>query len=66
MTKKFLKIFVAIAVGITSFNQKTYAQAVEEENIIFEGYYGFPNLYTATFKSAYAATGTELDLNVGG
>jgi hypothetical protein len=66
MTKNYLKILIAVAVGITSFNQKTYAQAVEEENIVIEGYYGFPNLYTSVFRTAYANSGTELDLKVGG
>ncbi|MEY5000720.1 MAG: hypothetical protein RLZZ211_756 [Bacteroidota bacterium] len=66
MTKNYFKILVAIALGTMSFNQTTYAQAVEEENIVIEAYYGFPNLYTSVFKTAYANSGTELDLNVGG
>lgn len=30
------------------------AQCLEEGNIIIDGYYGFPNLYTSVFKTAYA------------
>lgn len=66
MTKNYLKAFVAMAMIAAGFNQTSFAQAVEEENIILEGYYGFPNLYTATFKAAYANSGTELDLTAGG
>lgn len=66
MTKNYLKVFIAIVVAAAGFNQTSFAQAVEEENIIIEAYYGFPNLYTATFKAAYANAGTELDLTAGG
>ncbi len=66
MTKNYLKAFVAMAMIAAGFNQTSFAQAVEEENIIIEGYYGFPNLYTATFKAAYANSGSELDLTAGG
>lgn len=66
MNKNYLKVFIALAMIAVGFNQTSFAQAVEEENIIIEGYYGFPNLYTATFKAAYANSGTELDLTAGG
>lgn len=66
MTKNYLKAFIALAMIATGFNQTTFAQAVEEENIVIEGYYGFPNLYTATFKAAYASTVTDPNLTVGG
>lgn len=42
------------------------AQAVEEGNVIIDTYYGFPNLYTAVFKSAYANSGSEINLKIGG
>lgn len=42
------------------------AQAVEEGNVIVDLYYGFPNLYTSVFKAAYANSGTEVDLKIGG
>jgi len=62
------KVLVALtgilfAFGL-SFNSS--AQAVEEGNIIVDAYYGFPNLYTTVFKTAYANTGSELDLKVNG
>lgn len=66
MKKNYFKVLIAVAVATVSFNQKTYAQAVEEGNIVIEGYYGFPNLYTSVFKTAYASSGGELDLNIGG
>ena len=47
-------------------NQQSFAQAVEEGDKVVEGYYGFPNLYTAAFKATYASLGTELDLKAGG
>jgi opacity protein-like surface antigen len=66
MKKNYFKVLIAVAVATVSFNQQTYAQAVEEENIVIEAYYGFPNLYTSVFKAAYANSGGELDLNAGG
>lgn len=66
MTKNFLNVFITVMMISTGLNQQTYAQAVEEGNLVFEGYYGFPNLYTSVFKTAYANSGSELDLNVGG
>lgn len=42
------------------------AQAVEQGNVIVDLYYGFPNLYTAVFKSTYANSGQETDLKIGG
>jgi opacity protein-like surface antigen len=66
MTKIFLKFFIALGMIATGFNQQTFAQAVEEEDIVLEGYYGFPNLYTAVFRAAYANSGSELDLTTGG
>jgi outer membrane protein W len=66
MIKNFFKVSIAIVMIATGLNQQTYAQAVEEGNLVFDGYYGFPNLYTSVFKAAYANTGSELDLNVGG
>jgi opacity protein-like surface antigen len=65
MKKIILNTVIAVMIS-AGFNQQTYAQAVEEGNIVLEGYYGFPNLYTSVFKAAYANTGSELDLNVGG
>lgn len=44
----------------------SFGQAVEEGNVLVDVYYGFPNLYTAVFKSAYANSGSEVDLKIGG
>jgi hypothetical protein len=46
---------------------KSNAQAIEEGKIIIDGYYGFPNLYSAVFKSAYSnAQGTGLTFGSAG
>lgn len=59
-------ILVAI-VGMSSlFANNATAQAVEQGNVIIDAYYGFPNLYTNVFKVAYANSGTELNLAIGG
>lgn len=62
MKKKLLVVFAAIFLAGGSAN----AQAVEQGNILIDVYYGFPNLYTSVFRTAYANSGTEIDLNVGG
>jgi hypothetical protein len=63
MIKNITKIALLTFVGMTS--TAVNAQ-VEEGNVIIDTYYGFPNLYTAVFKTAYANSGTELDLKVSG
>ncbi len=60
---KKLKCFVFGAACILSANLVS-AQALEEGNMLVEGYYGFPNLYTSVFKAAYS-TGFESNLEVG-
>ena len=51
---------VALAIFAACVQPSTAsAQAVEEGNILIDVYYGFPNLYGATFKRAYANSGTE-------
>lgn len=42
------------------------AQAVSKGNLIIDAYYGFPNLYKTVFKAAYANSGEELNLKIGG
>ncbi|RYM30780.1 hypothetical protein ERX46_17010 [Brumimicrobium glaciale] len=42
------------------------AQALEEGDIIIDAYYGFPNLYKTVFRAAYAGSGQEINLEVGG
>lgn len=34
--------------------------------MVFDVYYGFPNLYTTVFKAAYANSGTEEDIKISG
>ncbi len=59
-------IICAIAAFGMMFSNNASAQAVEEGNLVFDVYYGFPNLYTTVFKAAYANSGTEEDLKVSG
>ncbi len=61
--KKTLLTFVAFSMlGLTS---QVEAQVVEQGKVIVDGYYGFPNLYSSIFKTAYANSGTELNLKIG-
>jgi len=61
--KKTLLTFVAFSMlGLTS---QVEAQVVEQGKVIVDGYYGFPNLYSSIFKTAYANSGTEVNLKIG-
>ena len=62
---KKLKSLIIAAVAIASINVST-GQAVEQGNVIIDGYYGFPNLYKSVFKAAYANSGEEVALKIGG
>ena len=42
------------------------AQVLREGNVVVDAFYGFSNLYTAIFKNAYAASGSEQDLKISG
>lgn len=64
--KKSLTIVSAFLLLLTAQTNTASAQAVEEGNIIIEGYYGFPNLYTSIFKTTYANSGTSTDLTIKG
>jgi outer membrane protein W len=56
---------VALAIFAACVQPSTAsAQAVEEGNILIDVYYGFPNLYGATFKRAYANSGTEENVKI--
>lgn len=56
---------VALAIFAACVQPNTAsAQAVEEGNILIDVYYGFPNLYGATFKRAYANSGTEENVKI--
>jgi outer membrane protein W len=63
------KIITGMALAMCMYfstSTQASAQAVEEGNMLIDVYYGFPNLYTSVFKAAYANSGTEIDLSVGG
>ncbi len=61
------KTLLALFVGMTAmYSSNVNAQAVEEGSVVIDAYYGFPDLYKATFKTAYANSGSEIDLKIGG
>lgn len=64
--KKVFLILTTLVLTTTIKTNTANAQALEEGNIVIEGYYGFPNLYSITFKTAYANSGSELDLKTRG
>jgi len=59
------RIIVASVLAFFASNSLN-AQVFEEGNVGIDVYYGFPNLYTAVFKTAYANSGTETDISIGG
>jgi outer membrane protein W len=65
MKKFFSALAVFTAITTMSSNQIN-AQVLEEGNVVIDAYYGFPNLYTAVFKAAYANSGTEENIKISG
>lgn len=61
MKKLLLSVIGITVLSISNVN----AQAVSEGNILIDAYYGFPNLYTSTLKSAYDNSDRK-DFKVGG
>lgn len=59
-----MKLLVVALMAFAATNAS--AQAVEEGNVLIDVYYGFPNLYTAVFKSAYANSGSEENVKING
>ncbi len=62
---KITKIMIVALVALSSTSNLN-AQVFEQGNVSVDMYYGFPNLYTAVFKSAYANSGTEQDVKISG
>lgn len=63
---KKMKLMLIIG-GFSMFLLNTAnAQAVTKGNVIIDAYYGFPNLYKTTFKAAYANSGSEKNVEIGG
>jgi outer membrane protein W len=60
------KTVFAVVFGVFAITTNVNAQAVEEGNVLIDAYYGFPDLYKATFKTAYANSGSEIDLKMTG
>lgn len=60
-------MLLGVVVGLaTMYSTQTQAQAVEEGTVLIDAYYGFPDLYKSTFRTAYANSGSEFDLKIGG
>lgn len=61
------KITILIVAILTlSAQQQASAQVVEEGNMLIDVYYGFPNLYSSVFRTAYANSGTATDISITG
>jgi hypothetical protein len=59
---------ILVSLSLIAAISTTTAQ-VEQGNVIVDTYYGFPNLYTAVFKTTYAnaqSNGAQANLNVRG
>lgn len=61
--KKTLTI-LAGALMVLGFNSKVKAQAVEEGTILVDATYGFPNLFSAVVKTAYADDPTATNVKI--
>lgn len=66
MFKKFISCAALAAVAVCAQPNTVNAQAVEEGNILFDVYYGFPNLYKAAYKSAYANSDIQTNVKITG
>lgn len=63
MKKTLLALFTAI---IALISTNVNGQSAQEGNVIIDAYYGFPDLYKSTFRTAYANSGSEIDLKMTG
>lgn len=63
---KKIKMLLIAFTAIAATANNASAQVIEEGNIIIDAYYGFPNLYSAVFRTAYANGTLSTNVNVGG
>jgi len=59
-------LFSLLCTNMAFTSTTATAQCVKEGTILVDTYYGFPNLYTAIFKSAYANAGSPSSVTVKG
>jgi len=59
-------VLCALAAFVLMFSNEASAQALEPGNVVFDVYYGFPNLYKAVFRAGYANSGQEQGLTISG
>lgn len=61
------KIILSAVTALTLLSSgNVSAQVVEQGNMIFDVYYGFPNLYSTVFRAAYTNSGSEENIKIGG
>ena len=61
------KLTLAVIMGAFMMSANTAsAQTMSEGNVAIDLYYGFPNLYTSALRTAYANSGSEENIKVGG
>jgi hypothetical protein len=56
------KTVFAVVFGVFAITTNVNAQAVQEGNVLIDAYYGFPDLYKATFRTAYANSRIQLSI----
>ena len=66
MFKKIRNVAALVIALVALTPSNSNAQAVEEGKILIDTYYGFPNLYSAVFRSAYANSGSTEDVKIAG
>jgi hypothetical protein len=61
--KKIVTLSLLIVASVfTNFSKAQVSQG----SVLVDAYYGFPNLYTTVFKTAYANSGEEINLKISG
>lgn len=62
--KKAIKVAVLAVLCTFATKSNLNAQVFEKGDMVFDTYYGFPNLYTAVFETAYASSVTNNSMSV--
>ncbi len=60
------KLFVTSLLSLGMFLPSAANAQLEQGNVLIDAYYGFPNLYTTVFKTAYVNSGEAVNLKIGG
>ncbi len=62
--KKAIKVAALAVLCTFATKSNLNAQVFEKGDMVFDTYYGFPNLYTAVFETAYASSVTNNSMSV--